>query len=560
MKTVLITRKNQYRKRISFVLIALALVAAMVNCDGGPALTYDLIMAVNPAEAGTATDETDASPYPRATVVDIKAEPADCYQFVNWTTSAGTLGNASALETTITMPAEDVTVTANFEPKPADHFKFYHVDFETTSHVETMVQLVDQFGAFNATITYAFSFGNPVEKIHNDLPTPISDTNRHFTLYELELEGDRQSWKVTVNNQFQDDVELTVIGPSALAVPTQKDDHEVPVCLNHYLIYDAYGPLVNDEVMLNDQFTEEQVVVYEPYYFANPVQKTLFGEVTEIEDQDPHDHLVWYTIEGEAFEKRVEIDNQFGPQTIDLVGPGFLAVPSQKISWEQPLDHFKVYTALGTPVVEQVQLMDQFGTINASVGAPVAFANPTNKEYGDEKIWRSNPANHLTLYALSYQGTYPNWWVRVENQFGINQQLWLSGPHYLAVPTQKWPHGPTKDLDHFLVYNVIDSGNEPQGVIVDLYDQFCGFFPWMDVNVYEPTQFATPVQKTHGNTITLIKNDDEHLVFYKIDGGAMLIEGLSITNQFGEDVLDVSQTEFGGLAVPSLKVQWGPAL
>ena len=155
------------------------------------------------------------------------------------------------------------------------------------------------------------------------------------------------SWQVVVKNQFGENQELTVVGPVALAVPTQKGDHEAPECLNHYLVYDAYGPLVKEDVLLTDQFTADNVTVYEPWYFATPVQKTIVdsGEVTEIEDRDPHGHLVFYWIDGCPIEKRVEIDNQFGQQTLDLTNPELLAVPSQKISWEQPLDHFHCYWA-----------------------------------------------------------------------------------------------------------------------------------------------------------------------------------------------------------------------
>jgi hypothetical protein len=81
-----------------------------------PPATYDLTMAVAPGGSGTATDLTNASPYTAGTGVSIKAEAATGYRFVNWTAPAGTFGNATAAETTFTMPAEAVTVTANFVP------------------------------------------------------------------------------------------------------------------------------------------------------------------------------------------------------------------------------------------------------------------------------------------------------------------------------------------------------------------------------------------------------------------------------------------------------------
>ena len=83
-----------------------------------PALSgvaYNLTMAVAPAGTGTATDVTNAPPYAEGVAVSIKAVAATGYHFTHWTASAGSFANANAAETTFTMPAADVTVTANFE-------------------------------------------------------------------------------------------------------------------------------------------------------------------------------------------------------------------------------------------------------------------------------------------------------------------------------------------------------------------------------------------------------------------------------------------------------------
>jgi len=567
MKTIFSSMKHSYLARIGILLIVVALVAGIVSCNG--AATYALTMAVNPAEGGTATDETGGSPYAENKVVDIKAVAAPCYRFVGWTTSAGTLGNASALETTITIPAEDVTVTANFEPVPADHFKFYEVDWEEGLYVGMDVQLVDQFGTFNVTVGEATSFGNPVEKIHNDDVTPIADENRHYTLYELdygEEEPMLDSWQVVVNNQFGENQELTVVGPVALAVPTQKGDHEAPVCLNHFLVYQVVEkdfPEVG--VQLKDQFIEEDVVVWGPVYFANPVQKTVVenGDVAVIEDEDLH--WVLYDIEdigfNESINESIQIANQFGNQTLDLTYRDVLAVPSEKISWEQPLNHFKTYWAnwpieppplWEPPLPVDVQLEDQLVTINATVGEAYLFANPVEKwvsefEYTPVSDWK----DHLTFYDIDYD-VDPQWWeVTVDNQFGKDQVLYIEGPYLLAVPTGKltpdWP----ADLNHFLVYEVVDSGGyTPKDVYIE--DQFING----ETTVYDPYLFAVPAQKTHppGGPVTPIVGDD-HLVFYWIDG---LYEwngyNLPIVNQFGEQYLDVHEGEGNLLGVPSMKI------
>ena len=73
MKAVFSLRKHSYLKIIGTFLIAIALIAGVAGCEGEPVETYNLTLVVNPAGAGTATDETGTSPYPAGTVVDIKA-------------------------------------------------------------------------------------------------------------------------------------------------------------------------------------------------------------------------------------------------------------------------------------------------------------------------------------------------------------------------------------------------------------------------------------------------------------------------------------------------------
>jgi len=80
-----------------------------------PSVGYNLTMVVSPAGAGNATDISSASPYAAGVQVSIRAVPASGYHFVNWTAPAGGFTDPNAAQTTFTMPAQDVTVTANFE-------------------------------------------------------------------------------------------------------------------------------------------------------------------------------------------------------------------------------------------------------------------------------------------------------------------------------------------------------------------------------------------------------------------------------------------------------------
>jgi len=533
--------KHSYLAKIGMLLIVVALVAGIVSCNG--VATYDLTIA---STAGGVTAPAEGThTYDARTVVDLVATPDCGYVFVNWTGDTGQIDDVNAAATNITMSA-DYSITANFEPIPPDHYKFYTVEGEAAP-VDKSVQLVDQFGTFNATVGEAYWFGNPVEKVHGDMVTPISDPDRHYTIYDLDYEEgwEPQSWQVTVKNQFGENQELTVQGPFYLAVPTQKEDHEMVECLDHLLVYDVIQSTGWLEepiavVELNDQFLDEPVVpVWDPAYFANPVQKTIVenGDVTEIEKDD--EHYVFYYIEAEPVEKSVQILNQFGNQTLDLTYSECLAVPSQKIDWEQPLDHFKGYWAYWAdepPMYEvPVQLEDQFVTINATVLEPYLFANPVGKWY-DEGVGTpiSDPRNHLTFYDIVYEEDPQIWEVTVTNQFGIDQLLLVGGPFWLAVPTTKADHGEPVDLDHFLVYEVLDYDYEYGEVEVYLWDQFINRSTWVD----EPTLFANPVQKTDASGVTEIKGD-EHLVFYWITSGDFLIPELPIANQFGPQWLYV---------------------
>lgn len=328
------------RKKIfsiwSVLLVLVVSIAVLApGCRDDGVETYDLTVVANPVAGGAATDETDGSPYAANTTVDIKAVAAACCQFVDWTAPAGTFGNTTAAETTFIMPARNVTVTANFVTLPLDHFKGYWVS-EGMPILGEPVQLEDQFGTINATVGAPYLFGNPVEKVHGDVTTPISDPDNHLTWYDIYPEKDPQMWTVTVTNQFGNDQLLLVGGPFYLAVPTQKADHGEPECLDHFLVYGVLeGPLQEVPVYLQDQFTEEGVMVYEPAYFANPVKKTHGGEVTDI--KNPDDHLVSYWINGGGFFlPELPIVNQFGPQSLNVYQDemwDILAVPSLKINW-----------------------------------------------------------------------------------------------------------------------------------------------------------------------------------------------------------------------------------
>ena len=575
MKAIFSLRRHGYVKTVSVFLIAVVLIAGIVGCEGEP-VQYDLV--IDSTTGGVVTGPGEGTfTYDEREVVDLVAIPDCGYVFDNWTGDTAGIDDVNAAATNITMSA-DYSITANFEPVPPDHYKFYDVDYEGEPiTIGTEVLLEDQFGTFEATVEDAISFGNPAEKEHTGV-TPISDPNRHYTVYRLDSWYAEDEWvtrNVEISNQFQDKVELTVMGPVALAVPTQKEGHEMVECLNHYLLYWVQETEFPGDVKVNlkDQFIPdgEEVPVWGPYMFANPVKKTVVGgTVSTIEDPDLHWVLYDIREESPSVDKTIQIANQFGDdQVLDLTYRDVLAVPSQKnVPPTPPLDHFKCYQILPEAplMVEDVEVWDQFHEdyVYTWVMEPWMFCNPVDKVHGTVET-SSNPDNHLTVYKLHGE-TLTDWWtVTVDNQFSdaaVPQTLLVYGPVALAVPTQKvtpGDHGMPKYVDHYLLYEVVEGVNVT--ATVDLDDQFPGTAPGVEVT--EPVYFANPALKGYLDLEPEMGmwDPDEHLMFYRIsDNDEFYGDDIELRNQFFPeeteyvDLIPVDQL----LAVPSVKVDWAP--
>lgn len=546
-------------------MIAVMLIVGVVSCEGIGEAKYYLTMEVNPAGAGTATDLTGASPYALAAAVNITATAIGSYQFCEWTSSGGgVFANPNAATTTFIMPAQNVTVTAHFVG-PLDHLKCYNVTDATSLDIN--VSLKDQFIELDATVTDAALFCNPTEKVHEDVTTLSLNDDLHYTLYHITHEEYGRLWNVEVTNQFNEGEPqyLTVGGPVALAVPTQKlepGDHGEPKCCDHYLVYVVVNEVfVETTVDLKDEFgTDQGVGVGEAVLFANPVQKTIGSEVTPTTTDE---HVVFYKLYGTEMScPQVDINNQFDLQTLYLEGPAaLLGVPSEKVNFGEQLDHFTCYpiTELVDPVLKDVTLDDQFvDNLETTVTWAYDFCNPAAKTLTESWPPIVFDDYHLTLYAINYTPT--QWWsVVIDNQFG-HQPLTVWGPVGLAVPTQKlvpgdheWPDG----LDHFSLY-VVEPGPSLE-TSVSVKDQFTGEYYEM-VTVTVPQLLAVPVKKTVGPDVTPITNPLTHVLFYNILGAEFDIDLVQVVDQFHEMgwILPLGEPAYM-LGVPSLKIWWdGP--
>jgi hypothetical protein len=83
-------------------------------------LSYDLT--TNSTSGGSVTTPGEGmSPYDCGLMVDLVAEAAEGYRFVNWTGDVAAIADVGAAATTITMN-DDYSVTAGFELIPAEQF------------------------------------------------------------------------------------------------------------------------------------------------------------------------------------------------------------------------------------------------------------------------------------------------------------------------------------------------------------------------------------------------------------------------------------------------------
>ena len=106
---------------ISVALVTILLFMILGNsigCGGGGGasntLTVNFTAGGSVAVNGVPIPGTSMFSFDPGTVVNLTATPNSGYRFVDWTATAGALGNATAAQTTFTMPSQNATVTAHF--------------------------------------------------------------------------------------------------------------------------------------------------------------------------------------------------------------------------------------------------------------------------------------------------------------------------------------------------------------------------------------------------------------------------------------------------------------
>jgi hypothetical protein len=219
-------------------------------------------------------------------------------------------------------------------PSRENHFRCYIVSQQTPQPAET-ITLEDQFTTAPETVTVGepVMICAPTGKTVGDQEFPIEDEEEHYVLYNAP--GVASPRSVLVSDQFGTDVPWQVTTPKYVLVPTAKtfagetfDDRNR---MNHYWCYEANGPRVGVQAVLEDQFSgPDSVRVTTPTLLCNPAEKVHGGETFPIEDEELH--LACYEIHGKQKTQQfmVGVENQFEEDVFQTAAWEIICAPAEK--------------------------------------------------------------------------------------------------------------------------------------------------------------------------------------------------------------------------------------
>ena len=266
-----------------------------------------------------------------------------------------------------------------------DHFQCYTV-LQLSGAQPASVTLADQFGTEPVGVGPPQVFCNPVDKVEDGIP--ITDPTAHLKCYAIAPDQQFVPRDVVVANQFGTAL-LRVLSPQLLCLPTQKEDYPPPVGLDHFKCYSVEvleGPASPPPVTLVDQWgTEYGVQVLGAQLLCTPADK--------LQDPypifNPNEHLECYKILSPPFEPRTTyVNNQFGPETLQVIAPDMLCLPSSKTVVSTPTP-----TPTDTPTNTPTKTPTPSNT-------PTKTPTPTNTPTGGPS-WPENPSFSLAMGALT---------------------------------------------------------------------------------------------------------------------------------------------------------------
>ena len=211
-----------------------------------------------------------------------------------------------------------------------DYFTFYDVAHQ---RIEDVVRLQGQFDQEPERVRLLCLnlFANPASKNEERL----YDKNAHLNFYTVYDPAPEPTRVVKYENQFGSGRLLTGRTYGLLA-PTQKVERgsSFPERLDHYKFYQVLrGEPLGREVVLEDQFGRQKTEIFDPFFFAVPVQKWFEGETHRVHNEKTH--LVIYRIYPKTVERTVKTRDQFGSKIQSTVRLVLLAAPTLKLHWEE---------------------------------------------------------------------------------------------------------------------------------------------------------------------------------------------------------------------------------
>jgi hypothetical protein len=350
------------------------------------------------------------------------------------------------------------------------------------------------------------------------------------------------------------------------AAPAGAQVQDPEAVLDHFLCYSASWTMPPRSAVVTDQFVSDQPVqVSNGFMFCNPVEKTLDGETTPVNQPDAH--LACYTITHAAVPSRtVTLFNQFGESTGGTFQRTFspFCAPSLKSELTPPvaappenvLSHFRCHTLISVsvdpvPPPRTVDVRDQFGPTQVEVSTPWApsfVCNPATKVVDGVTHPALHAFAHLACYSLAAHAPAARG-VFIRDQFGDFATV-LQQPTFLCLPSLKDDGTPPRVAQHFKGFRAV--GGPASRELVTLIDQF----GTQRVRLGAVRQLLTPVEKRRtGRPPEPIRRPAEHLKCYRISGPDAG-RTVRISNQFTESTeLTVGQPT--DLCAPASKVLEG---
>jgi cysteine-rich repeat protein len=219
------------------------------------------------------------------------------------------------------------------------------------------------------------------------------------------------------------------------------------------------------------------------------------------------------------------------------------------------LDHFHCYqaqtakgAALFTP--RKAKLADEFATGNITLVKPTNLCSPTRVNEGSV----FDPTAHLTCYqakgAIAGQGGGANQEIRVANQFGGDQHLWLSRLQSLCLPSMTDNTPSPLNVDAYACYQAEATLDSPplhgRGV------QFSDAFSTGAAVVRKAVNFCAPVAMGHASIAPEAALTCYHLKKPN-SGNTAGSRTVVVENAFGAKQT-LATSSAGVLCVPSRKI------